>query len=467
MSKLLSCKEMNIKICDQKPFQNDKLNREPFANILTHIIDTYSDTGCVLSLNGDWGSGKTTFVKMWQQHLKNNNYKTLYFNAWKNDYLDDPLIAILGELKEVFNANDNIKNVVTYGGKIFLKIAEAFILKKIGIDSKELSAAISEITNICSKSIDNYNEYKQTLDQFKNSLSELVASESNGKPIVFFVDELDRCNPHYAVKVLERIKHLFEVPNIAFIIAVNEEQLQYAIQGFYGSDKINGKEYLRRFFDMNITLPKPDMSNYVRVLYNVHKFDDYFTFNQDFTYNNESEVFLNFASDLLTGANINLRLANKIFAYTRLVLCNYNYGTSIDSDTFLLLCYLKVCHSDIFDKIKICEYNIQELVDILESTIPQGVFSNETNAETPRHTAFAIAGLISFYRYDKYRLDRFPDFIGKESDDNKIKTYPISVRYLNSALLNEALDFCDKKTIYKYGLDTIISKVEIGVNLNI
>ena len=467
MSKLLSCKEMDIEISNQKPFQNDKLNRESFANVLTHIIDTYSDMGCVLSLNGEWGSGKTTFVRMWQQHLKNQNYKTLYFNAWKNDFLDDPLIAILGELKEEFNANDSIKDVVVYGGKIFLKMTEAFILKKIGIDSKELSAAISEITNICTKSIDSYNEYKATIDKFKKSLSELVASESNGKPVVFFVDELDRCNPHYAVKVLERIKHIFEVPNIAFIIAVNEEQLQYAIQGFYGSDKINGKEYLRRFFDLNITLPKPNMSNYVRVLYDVHKFDDYFSVNQDSAHNNESEVFLSFASDLLTGANINLRLANKIFAYTRLVLCNYNYGASIDSDTFLLLCYLKVCHNDIFDKIKICEYNIQELVDILESTIPQGVFSDKTDVFTPRHTAFAIAGLISFYRYNQYGLDRFPDFIANESDVNQIKTYPISVRYLDSALLNEALYFCDRKTIYKYGLDTIISKIEIGTNLNV
>lgn len=466
MNSSLKCKEMVIEINEQKPFQNDKLNREPFANVLTHIIDTYSDTGCVLSLNGEWGSGKTTFVKMWQKSLQNKGYRTLYFNAWKNDYLEDPLIAILGELKEDFHKNENFNNVITYGGKIILKMAEAYILKKIGINSKELSAAISEISNICEKSIDSYNEYKQTLDEFKKSLSNLVASDSNGKPVVFFIDELDRCNPHYAVKVLERVKHLFEVPNIAFIIAVNEEQLQYAVQGFYGSDKINGKEYLRRFFDMNITLPKPNMSNYVRVLYDIHKFDYYFSEKQN-SNNNESEVFLNFASDLLVGGNINLRLANKIFAYTRLVLCNYNYGASIDSDTFLLLCYLKVCHASIFDKIKKCEYDIQELVDILETTIPQGVFSNEIDPFTPRHTAFAIAGLISFYRYNEYRLDRFPNFIGTESADNNVKTYPISVRYLDSTILNEALDFCDKKNIYKYGLNTIISKIEIGTNLNL
>ena len=55
MTNSLNCKEMDIEISNQKPFQNDKLNREPFANVLTHIIDTYSDMGCVLSLNGEWG----------------------------------------------------------------------------------------------------------------------------------------------------------------------------------------------------------------------------------------------------------------------------------------------------------------------------------------------------------------------------------------------------------------------------
>ena len=55
MTNSLNCKEMDIEINGQNPFKFDKLNRESFANVLTHIIDTYSDTGCVLSLNGEWG----------------------------------------------------------------------------------------------------------------------------------------------------------------------------------------------------------------------------------------------------------------------------------------------------------------------------------------------------------------------------------------------------------------------------
>lgn len=106
------------------------------------------------------------------------------------------------------------------------------------------------------------------------------------------------------------------------------------------------------------------------------------------------------------------------------------------------------------------------MVDILESTIPQGVFSDKTDVVTPSSTVFAIAGLISYYRYNDYGLDRFPNFIGNDTDTN-VKSYPISCHYLNSDLLNEALSNCEKESHYKDGIRSIISKIEIGTNLNI
>ena len=65
------------------------------------------------------------------------------------------------------------------------------------------------------------------------------ADNAGEYPVIFFVDELDRCNPRYAVAVLERIKHLFEIPNIIFVLAINKKELSNAIQGYYGSSKID------------------------------------------------------------------------------------------------------------------------------------------------------------------------------------------------------------------------------------
>ena len=77
-----------------------KPDREKYAKVLTDIIENYS-TGFVLAINNKWGTGKTTFVKMWEQDLKNKSYKTLFFNAWENDFENSPLTALMGELKSL------------------------------------------------------------------------------------------------------------------------------------------------------------------------------------------------------------------------------------------------------------------------------------------------------------------------------------------------------------------------------
>lgn len=79
------------------PFADCKLEREPFAKILTSVIDC-AEGGFTMALNGSWGTGKTTFVRMWQKYLENAGYKTAYINAWEMDFATNPLVSILGEV---------------------------------------------------------------------------------------------------------------------------------------------------------------------------------------------------------------------------------------------------------------------------------------------------------------------------------------------------------------------------------
>ena len=76
----MKVKHNEIEIDTTNPFANCKLSRQKFSNILTGIISSYSE-GFVLAINNKWGTGKTTFIKMWEQQLKNENYQTVYFNA--------------------------------------------------------------------------------------------------------------------------------------------------------------------------------------------------------------------------------------------------------------------------------------------------------------------------------------------------------------------------------------------------
>ena len=99
------------------------------------------------------------------------------------------------------------------------------------------------------------------LYEFKTALGEFAKVQTD-KHIVIFVDELDRCRPDYAVKVLERIKHLFEAPGLVFVLATNREQLCHSINALYGA-KFDADTYLRRFIEFDFTLKKPNMKSFI------------------------------------------------------------------------------------------------------------------------------------------------------------------------------------------------------------
>lgn len=88
------------------------------------------------------------------------------------------------------------------------------------------------------------NTSKAAEEQVKEVLDELL--NERGYRLVIFVDELDRCKPSYAVKVLERIKHFFTNDRITFVFSINTSELQHTIRKHYGND-FNADRYIDRF----------------------------------------------------------------------------------------------------------------------------------------------------------------------------------------------------------------------------
>ena len=88
-----------IDIPSDDPFRNDLLNRKEPAEILTQLIDGIEGP-CVLAVDAAWGAGKTTFLKMWARHLRNEQFPVVEFNAWETDHAGDPFVAIVTELTE-------------------------------------------------------------------------------------------------------------------------------------------------------------------------------------------------------------------------------------------------------------------------------------------------------------------------------------------------------------------------------
>ena len=145
----MKIKHQELEIQKDTPFANCKLERQQYAEVLTKIVELYSD-GFVLAINNEWGTGKTTFVKMWKQHLENNDFKTVYFNAWENDFDSNPLVAIMSELKPLINKKNEevFKSVVNKGAVLAKNVLPAVIkaVAKKYIDVEEILDAMENLT---------------------------------------------------------------------------------------------------------------------------------------------------------------------------------------------------------------------------------------------------------------------------------------------------------------------------------
>ena len=454
-----------LEIPENKPFENCQLDREQYAEILTDVVSVYDETGCVMALNGEWGVGKTTFVKMWKQFLENKDYHTLYYNAWESDFVTDPLIAMISEIQELIKNRKSdfaekfirlIASLVKGGGK--------YLLKKYTGYEDIFDSSLDELENICKESMKDYYEQKKVIAEFKDCLTEYVADNSDGKPIVFFIDELDRCSPEFAVRTLEQIKHLFDIPNVVFVLSINKKQLECAIQGYFGSSKMDAEEYLRRFIDIDYNLPYPDVKKYLSYLLNLYKFSLFFNkkerkMNSYLRYNEEQ--FTNFIYLIVTYNQINLRLMDRIVAYTRIVLMGFNSSTNIMPEVLVLLIFLRISYSDFYNSINYRLCDIQTILSYIEKILPESMLKkmSDDNLKVVSHTNHALATLILSYIKDNpiYNPNHLIQSI-RNKDVN------FQTKIINPELLADALS--EKyKTAEFIDLDVLLKRVNLTMNL--
>lgn len=436
---------VEIEIPENNPFQNCALGREKYANILTNMVSHYANEGCVLALNAEWGAGKTTFVKMWRQKLENDVFRTLYFNAWECDYTTDPLIAMLSELEDLHGNQETYKKIASNLGRILwavtISAGKQFIKNKVGVDSKVVESAINEISELGEEALKEYREQQGNLKVFRELLTEYVASSSNKMPIVFFIDELDRCNPTFAVRLLERIKHLFYIPNIVFVLSINNKQLEYAIQGYYGSSAFNAKEYLRRFIDIEYNLPEPDLESFYQYLYRRCDFDCFFNNKERHKYGqlqNEGQAFMETVQAFVSPEHVSLRDIEQMFIFTRLALNGFAPNFMSVPSVFFLLVYWKFKYNNLYQSIINHKLDSDNLLAEIENTIPRNIFIKNQDSEL-RSIIIVIAQLIASYYLDE-KDDQIENRIFKQEGTNE----PVSIfnpHLISKNILDSALNY--------------------------
>lgn len=230
------------------PFYGDLLGREETCEIWTKYIEDKfverPDEPFVLALDSKWGDGKTTFLEMWRAYLAEKEFGTIFFDAWEADFYDEALPALVSEIQKQLKQHKSCVQKIQRMAKKLPKEEVAQVAADIV--SPRLGKLVNSILKLKLKEygrVADYSAYRKVVDEFKEELAKIAEK----KPLVIFIDELNRCRPTFALEVLEKVKHIFDVPGVFFVIAVNKDALSKTIQSEYG--EIDANLYLERFFN--------------------------------------------------------------------------------------------------------------------------------------------------------------------------------------------------------------------------
>ena len=276
-----------VEVPENDPFKNDLLGRKESVEVLTHLVGSL-DGPCVLAVDAAWGSGKTTFLRIWAQYLRNQGFPVVEFNAWETDFAGDPFVSLSTELTDglgaytdetlatkIDNTTNVAKEVIRRAVPGLIRVATAGILDVNPLLGKELGQALASAAE---KRLSDYREAQKSIKEFRRVLQDMaytVSKSKGNRPLIVVIDELDRCRPSYAVELLEIAKHLFAVDRIVFVLAVNRSELAHSIKALYGRD-FDATGYLRRFFDVDFRLPDPERREFIGAMLHAIRIEDYF-----------------------------------------------------------------------------------------------------------------------------------------------------------------------------------------------
>lgn len=311
-----------MKRVDEEPTPEaieDALNQDPlhrkreiedFLKMLIGVEPPYT-----FVIDAPWGSGKTFFVKQVARVLQITNpalsqdsaipsttfgniaeellkepYLPIYFNAWEDDHFDNPILPILASIANAAD-KESVKNGKNFSkGVIGVLEAAASLIGYSG----DINGAIENFSGI-----DFLAQYKEE-KELRGKIDELIKANlpEVADRAIIFIDELDRCRPEFAIKVLEQTKNLFQQEKIVVVYSTDITQLAHSLQGVYGPS-FEGRKYLERFYDKRLELDpiKPA---------------DYLPYKGVSANNGYAQSYINITNELLSSKQASLRTCNRL-----------------------------------------------------------------------------------------------------------------------------------------------------------
>lgn len=346
-------------------FKQDLFNREPFARALTNLIRRTNDP-LVIGIDGNWGEGKTTFVKSWQDLLNENHVPNIYIDAFASDYVDDAFMVVAGAISDYMHEKappekasefiDTAKkvgaHVLSVGTKIAIRVATGGLAH--AEDLKSIESIIEDVGDDISDSAEEYIKSKllshktelATINKFRSYLSTIpkTLSSTTDHPLTIIIDELDRCRPSFAVEMLEKIKHLFSVNNVTFVLVINKLQLEESIRSTYGGN-IDAHTYLQKFLTIEASIPNTCDDNTSII----SKYSYHLAHKLEIPQNSDIPCIFAEVGEFLS---LTLRQLEKSFSNYMLALASGNFRISHSAPLLVALCIIKSTKPSLFKSLQ-------------------------------------------------------------------------------------------------------------------
>jgi hypothetical protein len=241
---------------------NDRLAFARYVSPIEQVLtDPGTQTPFTIGIFGAWGSGKSSVLRMVADALDTRHadkFLSVQFNPWVYRREPNMLVPLLHTLNDALSTKkQRFAKAIQNVGRILLALGSDILLKKLTADVvslDKLSAAGKAIAQETGKVESEMRRLRTTLQAAADSVHE------QGSRLVFFIDDLDRCQPDQIIDVLESVKLFLDLEHVFILLAVDKEVVDRGIQfrfkdfAFGKREKLIGAEYLEKMVQLPLSL---------------------------------------------------------------------------------------------------------------------------------------------------------------------------------------------------------------------
>ncbi|MCW3070305.1 MAG: hypothetical protein JWO44_195 [Bacteroidetes bacterium] len=275
---------------------SDFIDYQHYVNAVLKIINNDDLLPCSIGVFGDWGSGKSSLMKMVaEKYESDKDVLVIKFNGWLFEGYEDTKTVLMGRIVDEIIRNRTFSEKASkLAAKLLKKIDIIKIsgaVAKYGLGFAAMGpagvAALS-IGDVMSKLKDvDYDAYikqmqskddidntvRNNIQEFHQNFEELI-NETNIKKIIVLIDDLDRCSTDTIIGTLEAIKLFLFTKQTAFILGADERLIKYAVRRRFpeipGDTTEVGRDYLEKLIQYPVRIPvlsHIELTTYINLLF--------------------------------------------------------------------------------------------------------------------------------------------------------------------------------------------------------